>query len=153
LIFGVVVGLAFGYAAIPAVVLGSLLASHTLLGLPIVKELGASRLEPVTVTSGATVMSDTLSLVVFAVCVSTYVRGFSVSVLLVQLVEIVAFVLFVLFVVSRVAGYALRKVESHEDAFFVLLFGVMAVAAALASVVQLPGIVGAFLAGLALNGA
>jgi Kef-type K+ transport system membrane component KefB len=151
LVLGTAVGLWFGYAAIPAIVLGSLLASHTLLGLPVVTELGANRLEPVTVASGATVMSDTLSLVVFAVCLSTYQRGFSISVLTVQLVEIVAFVLLVLFGVSRVAKYALRKVENHEDAFFVLLFGIMAVAAALAAVVQLPGIVGAFLAGLALN--
>src|SRR5262245_32209710 len=151
LVLGVLVGLWFGYAAIPAIVLGSLLASHTLLGLPIVTELGANRLEPVTVTAGATVMSDTLSLVVFAVCVSTYERGFSMSTLLVQLVEIVGFVLIVVFGVSRVARYALKKVEDHEDAFFILLFGIMAVAAALASVVQLPGIVGAFLAGLALN--
>jgi len=151
LLFGTAVGLWFGYAVIPAVVLGSLLASHTLLGLPILKELGANRLEPATVTAGSTVMSDTLSLVVFAVCVSTYERGFSVTVLVVQLIEIVAFVLVVLFGVSRVAKYALKKVEDHEDAFFILLFGIMAVAAALASVVQLPGIVGAFLAGLAHN--
>jgi Kef-type K+ transport system membrane component KefB len=151
LVLGTAVGLWFGYAAIPAIVLGSLLASHTLLGLPIVTELRANHLEPVTVTAGATVMSDTLSLVVFAVCLSTYQRGFSMSVLAVQLVEIVAFVLLVLFGVSRVAKYALKKVENHEDAFFVLLFGIMAVAAALAAVVQLPGIVGAFLAGLALN--
>jgi Kef-type K+ transport system membrane component KefB len=151
LLLGIGVGLWFGYTAIPAIVLGSLLASHTLLGLPIVTELGASRLEPVTVTSGATVMSDTLSLVVFAVCVSTYQRGFSVSVLAIQLLEIGAFVLLVLFGVSRVARYALKEVENHEDAFFILLFGVMALTAALASVVQLPGIVGAFLAGLALN--
>jgi hypothetical protein len=97
LLLGTVVGLWFGYAAIPAVVLGSLLASHTLLGMLIVKELGASRLEPVTVTAGATVMSDTLSLVVFAVCLSSYQRGFSMSVLATQLVEIVAVVLLVLF--------------------------------------------------------
>src|SRR5262249_54297633 len=151
LVLGTAVGLWFGYAAIPAIVLGSLLASHTLLGLPIVTELRANHLEPVTVTAGATVMTDTLSLVVFAVCLSTYQRGFSMSVLAVQLVEIVGFVLLILFGVSRVARYALKKVENHEDAFFVLLFGIMAVAAALASVVQLSGIVGAFLAGLALN--
>src|SRR5262249_23666734 len=45
LVLGTVVGLWFGYAAIPAIVLGSLLASHTLLGLPIVEEVGVSRLE------------------------------------------------------------------------------------------------------------
>src|SRR5215475_2168504 len=41
LVLGTLVGLWFGYAAIPAIVLGSLLASHTLLGLPIVTELRA----------------------------------------------------------------------------------------------------------------
>jgi Kef-type K+ transport system membrane component KefB len=151
LLLGTVVGLWFGYAVIPAIVLGSLLASHTLLGIPIVKELGASKLEPITVTSGATVMSDTLSLVVFAVAVSTYERGFSMSVLAIQLVEIVVFVLVVLFGLSRVARYALSKVEDKEDAYFLLLFAAMAGAATLATLVQLPGIVGAFLVGLALN--
>jgi Kef-type K+ transport system membrane component KefB len=151
LLLGTAVGLWFGYAAIPAIVLGSLLASHTLLALPIVTKLGAARLEPVAVATGATVMSDTLSLVVFAVCLSTYQRGFSISVLAVQLLEIVGFVLFVLLVVSRVAAFALKKVEDQEDAFFIVLFGVMAVSAALAGLVHLPGIVGAFLAGLALN--
>jgi Kef-type K+ transport system membrane component KefB len=153
LLLGTAVGLWFGYLAIPAIVLGSLLASHTLLGAPIVKELGASRLEPVTVTYGATVMSDTLSLVVFAVCLSTYERGFSTSVLVSQLAQIVAFVLFVLFVLSRVATKALDKVTDQEDVYFILMFAVLAVAAILASLVQLPGIVGAFLVGLALNSA
>jgi Kef-type K+ transport system membrane component KefB len=151
LVLGTLVGLWFGYAVIPAIVLGSLLASHTLLGMPIIKELGAIRLEPVIVTSGATVMSDTLSLVVFAVCLSTYQRGFSVTVLATQLLEIIGFVLLILFVVTRIGRYALSRVEDREDAFFVLLFGFMAIAAVLASVVQLPGIVGAFLVGLALN--
>ena len=151
LVFGTAVGLWFGFGAIPAIVLGSLLASHTLLGLQIVREAGASRLEPVTVTSGATVISDTLSLVIFAVCLSTYQRGFSFSVLAIQLVEIVAFVLVVVFVMSRVARYLLEKVEEQEESFFIVLFGVMAVTAALARMVQLPGIVGAFLAGLAIN--
>jgi len=151
LLLGTVVGLWFGYAVIPAIVLGSLLASHTLIGMPVVKELGAQRLEPVTVATGATVMSDTLSLVVFAVCLSTYQRGFSMSVLAIQVLEIVGYVLLVLFVLSRLARFALARVENQEDAFFITLFGTMAVAAVLASLVQLPGIVGAFLIGLALN--
>jgi len=46
LVLGTLVGLWFGYAVIPAIVLGSLLASHTLLGLPIVTELRANHLEP-----------------------------------------------------------------------------------------------------------
>jgi Kef-type K+ transport system membrane component KefB len=151
LLLGTAVGLVFGYGLIAAIVVGSLLASHTLLGSPIVAELGANRLEPITVTVGATVLSDTLSLVVFAICVSTYESGFSLAVLGGQLLEIAIFVPLILFGLSRVGAYVLRQVETEEDAYFVLMFGIMAVAGILAHIINLPGIVGAFLAGLAVN--
>jgi Kef-type K+ transport system membrane component KefB len=85
LLFGTLLGLGFGYALIPAIVVGSLLASHTLPSVPIVQRLGVIRLEPIVVTIGATVLSDTLSLIVFAICVSTYTTGFSAEGLAVQL--------------------------------------------------------------------
>jgi Kef-type K+ transport system membrane component KefB len=153
LLLGTAVGLLFGYGLIAAIVVGSLLASHTLLGSPIVAQLGASRLEPITVTVGATVLSDTLSLVVFAICVATYESGFSFAVLGGQLLEIAIFVPLILFGLSRVGASVLRLVEAEEGAYFVLMFGIMAVAGVLAQTINLPGIVGAFLAGLAVNAA
>ncbi|HEV3109034.1 MAG TPA: cation:proton antiporter [Candidatus Binataceae bacterium] len=151
LILGTAVGLWFGYQLIPAIVIGSLLASHTLLGMQTVIRLGATRLEPITVSVGATVLSDTLSLVVFAICVSTYKSGFSMSGLTVQLVEIAVFVPVILFGLSRVGGYALKQVEDDENAHFVLMLAIMAVAGVIAQVINLPGIVGSFLAGLSVN--
>ena len=62
LLLGTAVGLLFGYALVPALVIGSLLASHTLLALPVLSRLGETRLEPMVITVGATVTSDTLSL-------------------------------------------------------------------------------------------
>jgi Kef-type K+ transport system membrane component KefB len=153
LLLGTVVGFMFGYRPVAAVVLGSLLASHTLLAAPVVVKLGATRLEPVAVTFGATVMSDTLSLVVFAVCVSTFQKGFSVSALAVQLIEIAIFIPLILFGLSRLGAWLLKKVSDEENAYFALMLLVMAVAAALAALINLPGIVGAFLAGLAVNAA
>jgi Kef-type K+ transport system membrane component KefB len=153
LLLGAGVGFLFGYRPVAAVVLGSLLASHTLLAAPIVAKLGATRLEPIAVTFGATVVSDTLSLVVFAICVSTFQRGFSVPALAVQLIEIAIFIPFILFGLSRLGAYFLRKVSDEENAYFVLMLLVMTVAAALSAVINLPGIVGAFLAGLAVNAA
>ena len=151
LVLGTVVGLAFGYAAIPAIVIGSLLASHTLLGLSIVSRLGLGSLEPVRVAVGATVMSDTLSLVVFAICVSIYTTGFSPSGLALLLAEIAGYIALVLFGLSRLGAYVLKRVEDEEDAYFVLMLSIMAIAGVLADAIQLPGIVGAFLAGLAIN--
>ena len=151
LVLGTVVGLAFGYTAIPAIVIGSLLASHTLLGLTTLDRFGLKGVEPVTVTVGATVMSDTLSLVVFAICVSIYTTGFSASALTLLLAEIAGYIVLVLFGLSRIAAYVLKRVEDEEDAYFVLMLCIMAVAGVLADAIQLPGIVGAFLAGLAVN--
>jgi Kef-type K+ transport system membrane component KefB len=136
---------------IPAIAVGSLMASHTLLAGPIVAQLGVNRLEPIIVTVGATVLSDTFSLVVFAMSVSTYEKGFSLSGFAVQLIEIAVFVPFILVGLSRVGAYVLAKVEAEENAYFVLTFGTMAIAGVLAQAANLPGIVGAFLAGLALN--
>ena len=153
LVFGTFLGLGFGYALIPAIVVGSLLASHTLLSIPIVQRLGVIRLEPIVVTIGATVLSDTLSLIVFAVCVSIYTTGFSPEGLAIQLIEIAVFVPLILIGLSRAGSYALSKLGSDEEAHFLVMLVIMAVAGAIADKINLPGIVGAFLAGLAVNGA
>ena len=151
LLLGTIVGLSFGYGVVPAIVIGSLLASHTLLGLTIVSRLGLGNLESVTVAVGATVMSDTLSLVVFAICVSIYTTGFSPAGLALLVAEIVGYILLVLFGLSRLGAYVLKRVENEEDAYFILMLSIMAIAGVLADAIQLPGIVGAFLAGLAIN--
>ena len=73
--------------------------------------------------------------------------------LAVQLIEIAIFVPLILFGLSRVGAYALQKAEGEEDAYFILMFGMMAAAGVLARTINLPDIVGAFLAGVAVNAA
>ena len=153
LILGTVVGLVFGYSVLPAIVIGSLLASHTLLASSTIARLGERKLEPITITYGATVFSDTSSLIVFAICASTFQRGFSISSLAILLVEIAIFVPLILFGVSRAGAAILKKLEGDESAYFAVMIVVVAVASSLAQVIQLPDIVGAFLSGLALNAA
>jgi Kef-type K+ transport system membrane component KefB len=152
-VLGTIVALVFGYPIVPAIVIGSLLASHTLLGLPTIARLGLSRAEPVTIAVGATVMSDTLSLVVFAICVSTFQSGFSVLALGRQILEIAIFVPLILVGVSRAGGRVLNAVKEQEDAYFVVMLVIIGIAGSLADVINLPPIVGAFLAGLAVNAA
>ena len=150
---GTAYSLAFGYGIIPAIVIGSLLASHTLLALPIVTRFGAIGLEPVVVTIGATLVSDTLSLVIFGICVSVYTTGFSPFGLALQILEVAIFVPFVLIGISRVGAWILNKLRDSQEAFFVTMLGIMAVAGELADLINLPDIVGAFMAGLAVNAA
>jgi len=153
LVLGTVVGLVFGYSVLPAIVIGSLLASHTLLASSTITRLGETKLEPITITYGATVFSDTSSLIVFAICVSTFQRGFSISSLALLLVEIAAFVPLILFGLSRVGAAVLRRLEGNDGAYFAVMMALVAVASSLAQLIQLPDIVGAFLSGLSLNAA
>jgi Kef-type K+ transport system membrane component KefB len=151
LLLGTLVAFWLGYELLPAIVVGSLLASHTILGSTIIARLGATSLEPVVVTIGATMVSDTLSLLVFAVCVPLYASGFSVSGIAIQVIEIVVFIPLVLLGLGRAGAWLLRRVENEEETYFVLMFGILAVTALLAQLINLPGIVGTFLAGLAVN--
>jgi Na+:H+ antiporter len=153
LVLGAAVGFAFGYGALSAVVIGSLLASHTLLASGIIAKLGLAKLEPISVTYGATMFSDTSSLVVFAICASTFQRGFSIGALAILLIEIAIFIPLVLVGLSRAGGSVLKRVEGDQSAYFAVMLAILAVAATLAQAIQLPGIVGAFLSGLALNSA
>ena len=153
LLLGTGVALLFGYPVLLAIVIGSLLGPHTLLGLPIVSRLGETRLEPMVITVGATVVADILSLVVFAICVSTFKTGFSVLSLTIQVLEIAIFVPFILLGVSRLGAWVLRKVEDDENAYFVVMLAILTVAGVIAESIHLPDIVGAFLAGLAVNAA
>src|SRR6185312_12949558 len=107
LVLGTAVAMALGYTLLPAIVIGSLLASHTLLGLKTIDRLGLGAREPIVVATGATVMSDTLLLVVFAICVSTFRTGFSIAGSALLVGEIAAYILLVLFGLSRVAGWLL----------------------------------------------
>src|SRR6516165_9827218 len=152
-VLGTALGLTFGYGVIPSIVIGSLLASHTLLAMPIVTRLGALSFEPVVVAIGATMVSDTLSLIIFGICVSTYTTGFSPSGLTVQLVEVAIFVPLIMVGVSRAGAWILNKLRDNEAGYFVTMLGIMAVAGELADLINLPDIVGAFLAGWAVNAA
>jgi Kef-type K+ transport system membrane component KefB len=147
---GSLAGLSFGYGWLAALLIGSLLASHTLLGYPIVQRLGLSRDEAVTVTVGATVFTDVASLMALAVCIPIHVAGFSAKAFLVQLAQLAVYVPLVVFGLGRLTEWLMPRVKTKEGQFLVMLLAV-AVAAIGAEAINLEGIIGAFLAGLALN--
>lgn len=150
LVSGMLVGLVFGYGWLAALLIGSLLASHTLLGYPIAQRLGLVRDEAVTVTVGATIFTDVASLMILAVCIPVHAAGFSATTFLLQLAELAVYVPLVLFGLGAFTGWLMPRVKSKEGQFLVMLL-VVTIAAIGAEAIHLEGIIGAFLAGLALN--
>jgi Kef-type K+ transport system membrane component KefB len=148
---GAGVGWAMGYNPNACAVIGAVLASHTLLGLPIVKAAGLMHRESVVVTVGATVFTDLLSIFVLAVCLPIHVSGFDPRNVLVELLWLAAYVPAVLFGLSWLAGWMLAKLGKSKANRALIMLVVMAVAAQGAELIKLEGIIGAFLAGVALK--
>ncbi len=141
----------FEYGLNASVLVGSLLSSHTLLGFPIVKRLGLSSREAVLVTIGATVMTDTLAMLILAVCLRIHQVGFSPQELVVQIAELAVYVPVVLGGLSWVARILLERHGKTHEGRVTVLFLLIAIAAQLAEAIHLEGIIGAFLTGVAVK--
>jgi Kef-type K+ transport system membrane component KefB len=74
---GFLVARAVGFEMNAAVLIGSLLASHTLLAYPVVERAGLLGKISVVATAGATVFTDVAAMVVLAVCLLIHQTGFS----------------------------------------------------------------------------
>src|SRR5262249_14925570 len=147
---GILIGLGFGYGWLGALLIGSLLASHTLLGYPIVQRLGLARDEAVTGTGGATIFTDLASLMILPVCIPIHMAGFSPKAFLLQLAQLAVYIPLVLFGLGALTRRLMPRLRSKEGQFLVMLL-VVSLAAIGAEIIHLEGIIGAFLAGLALN--
>ncbi len=147
---GMLVGLSAGYPWVGALLIGSLLASHTLIAFPIVEKLGKLRNEAVTVTIGATVFTDVASLLVLAVCIPIHVSGFAPETFAIQVFQLAVYVPAVILGLGWVARKLFAYKPSKEGQFALMLL-LVAVAAVAAEAIHLEGIIGAFLAGLAVN--
>lgn len=147
-VLGVVAGIAVGLEGWALVLIGSVWASHTLVTYPIVQRRGLIGSRSVVVSVGATVITDTLALLVLAVVSGTDSGS---NPLLSLTVGLVATGLFTLWVLPRLAGWWFRAQGQSRPARFVFLFLAFLAAALLAEAFGLEGIVGAFFAGLGLN--
>lgn len=151
LIFGTVVGQLFGMGLNASVLVGSLLASHTLLGYPIINRLGVVNNQAVTVTIGATIFTDIAALLVLAVCVSIHAGDFSAASLVMQLGTLAVYAAIVLFGFDKVGKeYFQRTGDEQSNQFLFILLAVF-LASVGAQLLNIDKIVGAFLAGLAVN--
>ena len=148
---GIAVGLAFHYALLSALLIGALLSSHTLIAYPAVHHGKQGNRLSVTVTAGSTVLADTLALLTLAFCLSTFQNGFDPVALAWRFLSLALFIVLVLGVLGRSGKWLFDRFGTTEAEAFQLLLAVVMVAAMLAKIFALETILGAFLAGLAVN--
>ena len=151
LISGIIVGRVFGFGWNTAILIGSLLASHTLLAFPIVKRLGVVNDEAVTVTIGATIFTDIGALLVLAICLGVNKGEFTTLDLGILLGSLALYTLVVLFGIDRLGRSFFRRSQNDQGNQFLFIMLALFLASVGADLIGIEKIVGAFLAGLAVN--
>ncbi len=140
-----------GFDLAAALLLSSVFASHTLLAYPIVNRFGVTKNRAVTAVFGGILFTDTLALVVLALVMGT-VEG-ELSVLLFGQVGLSLVLLFggAWLVLPRASRWFFQTFS--EESYFEFLFVMVAIfaTASLAELLDLSPILGAFVAGIALN--
>ncbi len=153
LIMGTIVGRSFDFGWNASILIGSLFASHTLLAYPIVSRLGAIANEAVIVTIGATIFTDIGALLVLAICVAIHAGDFTIWRLLTLVGSLIVYSVIVLFGFDKAGREFFRRSGDEEGNQFLFVLLAVFLSAVGAQLIGIEKIVGAFLAGLAVNDA
>ncbi|MUP44129.1 cation:proton antiporter [Gramella sp. BOM4] len=138
------------YSVQTSILLASMFASLTLIAYPIVRKLGITRNIAVKISLGGTIITDTLALLVLAVIVGMN-RGEVTFFFWIRLViSVIVFGLVILFVFPKIASWFFKRFQDGISQS-VLVLSLIFLAAFLAEIAGIEGIIGAFLCGFALN--
>jgi Kef-type K+ transport system membrane component KefB/mannitol/fructose-specific phosphotransferase system IIA component (Ntr-type) len=140
-----------GLSTASAVLLGAMLASHTLLAYPLTLSMGIARNRAVTAAVGGTMIADTLALLVLAVVAASTRGALTVAFWLRLVGSLAVFVTLILLGLPRLARWYFRREAGGTAAEFVFVMTALFAGAVLALAVGVEAIIGAFLVGLALN--
>lgn len=134
-----------------SLLLASMFATHTLIAYPLASRLGIIRNEAVTVTVGGTIITDTLALLILAVITGSVKGELNYEFWTRMVISLALFAWIVLWVFPKVSRWFFRNAEKEGVVQYIFVLAVVFAAAFLAEVAGLEPIIGAFLAGLALN--
>lgn len=139
------------YSLLTSILTASMFATHTLVAYPIVNKFGIAKNEAVAVTVGGTILTDTAVLIILAVIMGS-VEGELNSSFWIQLaISLTIFTATVFIVIPRIAKWFFTKLESEKTSHYIFVLSVVFFSAFLAQLAGIEPIIGAFVAGLALN--
>ncbi|HEX7239161.1 MAG TPA: cation:proton antiporter, partial [Longimicrobiaceae bacterium] len=150
-LIGLGTGLALGYSLASALLLASAFSSHTLLAYPIASRLGIVRNPAVTATLGGTIVTEILALFLLAVVADSVGGDLGPRFWAALLVPFGVYVGAVLWGLPRVGRWFFRGAGGDAPREFVFVMAALFAVSYLAHAAGVEPIVGALLAGLALN--
>lgn len=141
-----------GYDFNASFLTASMFATHTLLAYPVVSRMGVSKNQAIAITVGGTILTDTAVLIVLAVILGNAQEGGLTTEFWMRLaISLTVFSAIIFMVIPRVAKWFFTKMEKDQHSHYIFVLAVVFFASFLAELAGVEPIIGAFLAGLALN--
>jgi len=129
----------------------SMFATHTLVAYPLASRLGITKNEAVTVAVGGTIITDTAVLVILAVITGAAAGNLNTHFWVRLGASLVVFGAVILWIFPMIGRWFFKKIKDDKTSHFIFVLALVFLAAFLAELAGVEGIIGAFLAGLALN--
>jgi Kef-type K+ transport system membrane component KefB len=141
----------FGFSLWPALLLASMFSTHTLLSYPIVSNMGVVKNRAVQVSFGGTIITDSAVLILLGV-ITNVVGGEINFMFWLRLVVSLGLLCFsVLYLLPKVSRWFFRNIEGQGSSQYIYVLAVVFISGFFSELAGVEPIIGAFLAGLALN--
>ena len=134
-----------------SLLISSMFSTHTMVAYPIVSKFGISKNEAVAITVGGTILTDTAVLILLAIILSSNQGGLSLSFWTQLVGSLIVFSGIMFWIIPKVTAWFFQELESEKNSHYIFVLSVVFFAAFLAELAGVEPIIGAFVAGLALN--
>ena len=138
------------FSIMTSVLLASMFSSHTLITYPIVSKFGIVKNRAVNITVGSTLITNILALLVLAIIVGLSAGNVNNQFWLKLTVSLLVFGLIVMIIFPLIGRWFLKRFEDSVSQYIFILVMVF-LGSVLAMIAGIEAIIGAFMAGLALN--
>ncbi|MEC5142554.1 cation:proton antiporter [Chitinophaga sp. 212800010-3] len=129
----------------------SMFATHTLVAYPLASRLGITKNEAVTVAVGGTIITDTAVLLILAIITGAQAGNLNTYFWVRLGISMVIFATIILWLMPMLGRWFFKKIKDDKTSHFIFVLALVFASAFLAELAGVEGIIGAFLAGLALN--
>jgi Kef-type K+ transport system membrane component KefB len=140
-----------GYDFTASLLISSMFSTHTMVSYPIVSRFGISKNEAVAITVGGTILTDTAVLILLAIILSSNNGGLNFSFWVQLTASLAVFSGIMFWIIPKITAWFFQKLESEKTSHYIFVLSVVFFAAFLAQLAGIEPIIGAFVAGLALN--
>lgn len=140
-----------GFNQIASLLIASMFSTHTLISYPIISRFRITKIEPVGVTIGGTIITDTLVLLLLVVITALFKGDLTVAFWIGLTLKTLLYLGFIIFIFPIIGRWFFRNITGEPISQYVFVITMVFIAGGLAKIAGIEPIIGAFLAGIIFN--